>query len=215
MAAAPWEFLLNKPLFEYFFSCYYDDFLTRFGSLWLGVIAAVVMIYHAQECRIYMQKPVFLVVLLLSVVLLVVLLMLPGFIYRQSDPVDVAPLLQHVYLVLHRYLFSAAVAVLMLYSLLGQGHIYVALRWFLSWRLWMPLARLSYSFYLVHIVVIFAVYKLNVSAADYTAIASGVFMQGAIWPMAMLAALLTLAISLLLYIFVERPFMALRPSRAL
>ena len=38
------------------------------------------------------------------------------------------------------------------------------------------LSRLSYRFYLVHMVVIFAVYKFSFSADDYAAIASGIFM---------------------------------------
>lgn len=208
LGAQPWQFLLDRYVFEYFFANAYDNFGMRFGSLMIGVIAAHLYCRHHQQLLDLAGRRFISASLIASSIGLVgLLLFLPGWVYHKTFAAPDA--LQFVYLVTHRYLFSLAVMALMLYSILPMGGVF---RWLLAWLrmpLWRPIARLSYSAYLVHIVIIFAVFKANIDSAHHAELVTGGYWLNFVG-CALLALVATWVIALVLYIFVEYPFMRLR-----
>ena len=218
MKAQPWQFLLDEPTFKHFFEVFYDNFETRFGSLLLGFIAAYLAIYHRLATVGWLNRWYGFVVIVVALVVVLLLTLLPGFTYRMeggeglvfSSAEGLGQGWQFVYLVGHRYVYSFAVAALILYSLMGRGWLFGGLKYLLSFRIWVPFARLSYSIYLIHIIVIFAVYQSALSVDDYRAIGNADYLAFNFGGLAVLAALMTIAIAVCLYIFVERPFMQLR-----
>ena len=212
VSAEPWQFLLDKPTFKHFFTVFYDNFETRFGSLLIGFMAAYVLAFHSEASRLFWARWYGVLCVLLALMLVLMLTVLPGVVYRVTDDDTKAAFggqWQLIYLIGHRYVYSAAIAVLMLYSLQGGG-IARVLQVFLACRLWVPLARLSYSIYLIHIMVIFAVYKLTLPVQSYGYIDYEDFSGFRFVWLALLSGGITLVVALFLYLFIERPFMQLR-----
>lgn len=211
VSAEPWQFLLDKPTFKHFFTVFYDNFETRFGSLLIGFMAAYVVAFHNEASRLFWARWPGILCVLVALILVLVLTGLPGVIYRVTDNASAAfgGQWKLIYLIGHRYVYSAAIAVLMLYSLQAAG-IFRGLQAFLACRWWVPLARLSYSIYLIHIMVIFAVYKLALPVQSYGYIDYEDFSGLTFVGLALLSGLITFVIALFLYVFIERPFMQLR-----
>lgn len=212
LGAKPWQFLLDRHVFEYFFANAYDNFGMRYASLVLGVFGGHLYYFHSNFMSALSRRRVLLVALIASSLVVVgALLFLPGWIYHKSFEVPKA--LQFAYLVLHRYMFSAAIMVLMLYSILpATRKASTPVSW-LNWPVWRPVARLSYSAYLVHIVVIFAVFKSAIDLPHYIALMTGSFWWQLLG-LAIIALVFTWLVALVVYVLVEYPFMRLR-SRAI
>lgn len=208
MGAKPWQFLLDRHVFEYFFANAYDNFGMRNASLIMGGIGGHLFSRHRDCLAALARRQGGATALILGcLVVIFALLLLPGWVYHQSFEVSGA--LQFGYLVFHRYLFSAAVVVLMLYSAIPLSKAAnITLSW-LRWPIWQPIARLSYSAYLLHIVAIFAVFKSAISVSDYIALMTGGYWW-ALCGLALVALLLTWFAALVLYVTVEYPFMRLR-----
>ena len=108
------------------------------------------------------------------------------------------------FLAASRTLFGGAVGLLLLFAL-SRHTVGSAIGRFLSWRPFYPIAQVAYSAYLVNPIVCTVTHR----------IVSPLVWQGRAAPMALFVPLDfmgTLLLASLLYVFVERPFMALRDS---
>lgn len=206
--AKPWQFLLDRHVFEYFFANAYDNFGMRYASLIMGVIGGHLFCCHRDRLQTIVSKQGLSIVIVLScIVVIFALLLLPGWVYHKSF--EVPNVLQFGYLVSHRYLFSAAVLVLMLYSIIPVSRMAsIALSW-LRWPIWRPIARLSYCAYLLHIVVIFAIFKSTINFSHYLDLMAGEYWW-TLCGLALIALLITWLAAFALYVVVEYPFMRLR-----
>jgi peptidoglycan/LPS O-acetylase OafA/YrhL len=197
IVAEPW---IDEASYIESFNIYGKTYM-RFGAILCGVIAAYLhyhtnVIHYLEHSRLRAS-----VGLLLAISCLVVVVVPP---VRTPGTLWV-PLAEFVYLTLDRYLFSAAIAYLLLLSLCstGPGRVLGAI---LSARPWYPIAQLSYSTYLVHLIAITACYRylLNPVELSYPAM---------LWDLLVCVAVSLLA-SLVVYLAIERPFMGLRALAA-
>jgi peptidoglycan/LPS O-acetylase OafA/YrhL len=193
IVAEPW---IDEASYIESFNIYGTTYM-RFGAILCGVIAAYLyhhtnVIHHLERSRLKATAG-----LLLAMICLLVVVAPP---VRTPDP-RWTPTTAFWYLTLDRYLFSAAIAYLLLLSLCstGPGRILGAV---LSARLWYPIAQLSYSTYLVHLIAITACYRylLNPVALSYSAM---------LWDLLVCVAV-SLLTALVVYLAIERPFMGLR-----
>ena len=178
----------------------YDKTYTRFGALVCGVIAAY--LYHNNGAVDYLERSrveAFTGFLLAAMCMMVIVVPL----VRAPDT-HWMPIAEFLYLALDRYIFSAAIAYLLLLSLCmhGPGRIIGTL---LSSRIWYPIAQLSYSTYLVHVIVVTVCYRyfLNPMNLSYAAFLGDL----------LITIVLSLLAALVVYVSIERPMMSLR-SRA-
>ena len=107
-----------------------------------------------------------------------------------------------VFLTLYRSAFGVGMAALLLLtqSQAGGGQL---LHRVLSWRPLRPIAQLSYSAYLVHPLIIFGLYQSQTFGG-----ASSV----SLLPLFAMSLGVTLLVSLVLYMLIEKPLMRLRPA---
>jgi peptidoglycan/LPS O-acetylase OafA/YrhL len=193
IVAEPW---IDEASYIESFNIYGKTYM-RFGAILCGVIAAY--LYHHHNAIQYLERSRLraAVGLLLAFSWLIVVVVPP---VRTPDP-HWTPTTAFWYLTLDRYLFSAAIAYLLLISLCsaGPGRVLGAA---LSARLWYPIAQLSYSTYLVHLIAITACYRylLNPAELSYPAM---------LWDLLVCLAASLLA-ALVVYLAIERPFMGLR-----
>ena len=169
----------------------------RFGAILCGVIAAYLYHHHNAVDYLERSRPLAYVGLLLAGVCLIAIV-----VPRVRSPdAHWAPIAEVLYLALDRYLFSAAIAYLLLLSLCatGPGRVLGAT---LSARLWYPIAQLSYSTYLVHPIVITACYRylLDPVPLSYPAMLRDL----------LVAVTISLLTSLVVYLAIERPILGLR-----
>lgn len=206
--AKPWQFLLDRHVFEYFFAHAYDNFGMRVGSLILGLIGAHVFCFHKDKLiNWHSSTRISSVTVLLSCSLAIGLLFLPGWVYHKAFTAPA--FLQYGYLVLHRYLFSAAILVLMIHSILISSHgIFSPTRW-LRWPVWRPLARLSYSAYLIHIVIIYLVFKHSITVEHYIPLMAGAY-TFELLKLSCIALGSTWLVAFAMYFLIEFPFLRLR-----
>jgi len=173
---------------------------TRFGSLLCGVIAAALHLRGGLG-RFFDRYRV------LAGAALIGALVMAGFLVMAPVHVSTAqwsPRTSALFLVFDHYVFSAAVAYVLLYSLYPAGPVGRALSRLLSVRVLYPIAQLSYCTYLLHVIVIIRLYALAVSYGLLD-LPLGVFY--------VVGPALSLLAGFGLYVLVERPFMSLRDVR--
>lgn len=115
-----------------------------------------------------------------------------------------------LYNIFNRNLFSLGIGIVIVATLLQKHLIAEILRVFLSSPLWYPFATLSYSLYLIHLVVmsviIPAIVNLTLSMPEqYDWSTLECLAYGFI-----ISTVLSLAIAALIYLFIEKPIMNLR-----
>jgi peptidoglycan/LPS O-acetylase OafA/YrhL len=104
--------------------------------------------------------------------------------------------------VTYQYGFSAFVSYALFYLLArGQAREPSRLGWLLSWRLWRPLATLSYSAYLLHPLVILPLWVVWFRMQPDQLSVAGLLAVGG------LALVCTFGVAYLLFMTVEHPFM--------
>jgi peptidoglycan/LPS O-acetylase OafA/YrhL len=115
-----------------------------------------------------------------------------------------------VYYIVNRNLFSLGIGFIIIAMLLQQHAIANALRTFFSYTFWYPIASLSYSIYLIHLVVMVAVIPALI---DLTVTMPNQYpwSMGEILAYGFVASsMLSFLIAMLMYLFIEKPIMNLR-----
>ena len=194
----PMLFSMKNPDFITYFDILYDKPHTRYASLLCGVMLAYSLRYT--KTLEYLQRFGILGTLALCVGLgmcVSVLLVSRHHISSQS-----ANIWGIMYMASHRIIFAigAALCLLSTHAPHGPGS---WLNRFLSMPFWYPIAQLSYAAYLLHPIVIDRLYHLLPHRAYSTSELLLLFC---------LNTTLSLFAASLMYVFIERPFMRLRPA---
>ena len=177
--------------FFYQFNTFYNDTHLRFGALLMGILAAY--INHYKKSNIESVGPWLSHGLgLAALAMIMVTTLLP------SKEVINLHWTGVVYAAWYHYLFSAAVALLMILTLTQKG-LFTKLNQVLSARVFYPIAQLSYSLYLVHPLVIVLTYR---QAGNLTAENLPDYM----W----VAIALSIGVSAIMYVLIEKPFLRMR-----
>lgn len=207
------ELLLSTPMYQlagdkdfhnHYFSVLYDNLYTRFGSLLAGVIASYYHFYHKADVDRFFQSSWAHLVFWMAVVIVVVLGMIPimrsNFYFSETFNL--------IYQMTFRNLFSAAIAVLFM----GVIHGYRGSRWLgviFESRVWYPLAQLSYSMYLMHVIFI-SMATTNVYSAVQRNPEQAFGMAEAGWRVFAIGSVFTILFAMVVYLLLERPFINMR-----
>lgn len=115
------------------------------------------------------------------------------------------PALNFLYFSFAQVIFAIAVAALIFVSLSGLAGGRIAAR-LLSWRGFYPVSQLSYSAYLIHMIIIFVGIDLGVFPLART--------EGAVFGYLLLIPVITLVAAMPMYMLVEKPMMNLRERQS-
>jgi peptidoglycan/LPS O-acetylase OafA/YrhL len=203
---------VSFPTEEWFnwFNNYYRVSHLRFVGLLSGVVASYLHVYHEQQIRAFFQNRI-------RMAKAMIIVAVAGILFISFTPLGewtVAPhsifyslpsVVGQVFEVVHKSFFSYAIAFIILGCLYDSGRWLQPLKRFLSLKLFYPIAQLSYSAYLFHVMFMFWAFpKLFV------------LWNGAMSPTALfflrfgIGVLGTFAMACVMYYLVEQPFMRLR-----
>jgi peptidoglycan/LPS O-acetylase OafA/YrhL len=200
----------NYEHLHYYSSVMYDNLYTRYGAFICGIFIAYLGTYHQDKIDLFFTKRSlvnFLNCIFLGTFILIIIFPVTNLsiTYPQS--------FKDFYIISNRNLFSAGLAWIIL--LCVNKH--TSINWlnrFLSFKAWFPLAQLSYSMYIFHIVFIsFMMFRVR----DLTN--HGYLQVEQITPLFMLGfcfitLLITMLFSIFTYACIEKPFMNMRAKRA-
>ena len=199
------DLVLDKAFHAHHFSVLYDNLYTRFGALLCGCLGAFYYFHHEEATRRFMNTRTGHLLGWLSLAIMIGLMVMPVLNHDFDD----MQWFNIAYQTLSRNLFSGALVYLILLCL-ERSYMSRVLNLIFGNRFWYPLAQLSYSMYLIHIIPILAVVAGGVHGRekfpehyDYSH-----------WEMASLLTLystvLTILGAVVIYLLVERPIMNLR-----
>jgi peptidoglycan/LPS O-acetylase OafA/YrhL len=196
----------NDAFFNHFFSVLYDNLYTRFGGLVVGCLAAYAVHYHKEPLTQVANSKLGVALTVLGVALIVFFMVFPAF----SPAYDAYQNLHILYYIFNHTLFALGIGLLMIAMLLQQHFIANILRAFFSLPFWYPIASLSYSLYLIHLVVMTLVIPAMVNLTlmmpeQYPWSMGQVLLYGFV-----VSSVLSFAIATLMYLFIEKPIMNLR-----
>ena len=196
----------DKEYFNHFFTVLYDNLHTRFGSLVVGCMMAYCFHYHQERLEQFANSKAGVLTTIIGVFMIVFFMVFPIW----STDYDDNNTLHLLYNIFNRNLFSLGVGIVIIATLLQKHFIAELLRIFFSSRFWYPMATLSYSLYLIHLVVmsviIPAIVNLTVMMPEqYPWSTLECLAYGFI-----VSTVLSMAIATLIYLFIEKPIMNLR-----
>jgi peptidoglycan/LPS O-acetylase OafA/YrhL len=197
---------LDDAYFNYFFTVFYDNLHTRFGSLVVGALAAYYFHFHPEKLKQVANSKVGILMTVFGVFLVIFFMAFPAFStdYAQYQTFNI------VYYIVNRNLFSLGIGFIIIAMLMQQHAIANALRTFFSYTFWNPIASLSYSIYLIHLVVMVAVIPALIDLTE-TMPNQYPWSMGEILAYGFVASsMLSFLIAMLMYLFIEKPIMNLR-----
>lgn len=205
--------LTDKEICPTFYTNIYDNLITRYGPFVCGTFAACAYCFHREQLTTWLlaHRRAFFAINLLMATLTLFFLFFPV----TNEVLDGGSWGLRTYLVVNRTLFSAGIAWFMLtvFLQLHDGHWLARI---LSIRLWQPFSQLTYSMYLVHMIVIIGVmFQINYLFTHQWAIADASWrIFATLTVTATLSLLITMLIGVLCWLLVEKPFLNLRDRAA-
>ena len=197
---------LDHDYFNHFFTVLYDNLHTRFGSLLVGCIAAYNFHFHKDKLNEFFNSTMGLLTTVIGLILIIFFMGFANYLPTYDEYQNV-----HIwYYILNRNLFSLGIGIIIMAMLLQQHGLAEALRKLFSVPFLYPFAVLSYSLYLIHLVVmavvIPALINLTISMpAEYPWSISETLVYGFV-----ISTVLSMVIATLMYLFIEKPVMNLR-----
>lgn len=190
---------INHTQFSMFYDFVYDNLYTRYIGLLLGVVAAYLYVFKLGELKSFFGKQTLSAAMLLAALFVSVFAFLEPYLLPKG--------LKLATLIEGNFLFSLAIAYIILVVAVPGERPPSILSRFLSLGFFAPIARISYSAYLFHVPVIFIVYSLlfHVTETPFELILLG----------GLVAILFTAIVAALCYIFIEQTFRVKRRSRIL
>jgi peptidoglycan/LPS O-acetylase OafA/YrhL len=190
----------------HFFTVLYDNLHTRFGGLVVGCLAAYGMHFHKEKLTQVANSALGIALTVVGVVLISFFMIFPAF----SPAYDANQTLHILYYIFNHTLFAVGVGLLIVAMLLQQHWLANAFKWFFSLPFWYPIASLSYSLYLIHLVVMILVIPAMVNLTmmmpeQYDWSMGQILFYGFI-----VSSVLSFAVATLMYLFIEKPVMNLR-----
>lgn len=187
------------------FGVLYDNLYTRYGSLVAGCIAAYYQHYYPDQVSAFFNRRAGRLLGYAAVLVITVLMVLPVL----TKAFDDYQVLSIVYQTTARNFYAASIAILILVST-EQGLLARALRKVLGHPAWYPIAQLSYSMYLLHVLAVtFAAAVVGQWVTKYPEKFPWDAFE-AIGVVYLLSFVLTVFFATLFYLFIERPIMNLR-----
>lgn len=185
----------------------YDLLYTKPYARYAGLLSGVVGAYTARShrewlVRVLSRRAAVDAMCLASIGLLLAIVFVP---LGLPALLHVPPLARQLYDSYFRAIFSICSMFLILAATYSNAAVASAVRAFLSYKGFYPVAQLSYSIYLIHVLILAWVFP-RVANWPGMRVWSALAVAGA------LGGLLVLAGAALLYLFVERPCMDLRAS---
>jgi len=200
------RFYIDRDYSNHFFTILYDNLHSRFGSLLVGCMAAYCFHYHNEKLDHFANSLAGLLTTIIGIIMVVFFMAFPVFSIRY-DEYQTFHIFYHI---VNRNLFSLGIGIVIVAALLRKYYIAGAIRAFLSFRFWYPIATLSYSLYLIHLVVmtiiIPGIVNLTVHLPEQypwsmlECLAYGFIISG----------ILSMTIAAIIYLFIEKPIMNLR-----
>jgi peptidoglycan/LPS O-acetylase OafA/YrhL len=183
--------------FSVFYETIYAGLHVRFGALAMGVLIA--LIYHSGSGKKLLERYA---ILRITLLLLSLCLLVPALVANEAAVTGDQLAFKSIFAA-YPYLFAAAIAYIILYSLTEKGR-RSPIGKFLYSRCWYPIAQLSYSMYLIHPIIILVFYKYMYHPAGQS-LAAITASWLIVFPLIILA-------SAALYLLVERPIMNMRKA---
>lgn len=190
----------------------YYDLDVRIGAFFLGMLIAYLHHHHREKITVFFCRHLVINAILLvsAIAMIVVALSLPvenryAEFYQQFNPE-----INFWFLVADRYLYSLGLSVLLLLAMCPAG-LSRCVDWFLSWRIWHPVAQLIFPIYLFHFVFIVIAAVLTFWTTDRASITQVETYQ--VFLVFFWTVMLTMAFSTLAHVFVEKPFLTMRENK--
>lgn len=201
-----YQLYLDRDMFNHGFSVFYDNLYTRYGNFVVGITVAYVYRYHNQRVSSWFKRKElpFLITILALIFIGVTL-----FSTMYSPKTESALLFKNLYMICIRNLFGLAIGWIILACLFPTG-IGKLINRLLSSKIWYPIAQLSYSIYLFHLMVLPLVmlnFKANLEFIGIEYVDSP---AGWLAFCSVFIFLLSIIIAIFSYVLIERPFMNLR-----
>lgn len=196
----------DQAYLNHYFTILYDDLHARFGGLLVGCIAAYNLHFHREKLTQIANSTLGITLTIVGLALVIFFIGFPAY----SPEYDQYKTFHTLYYIFNRNFFAMGIGLLILAMLLQQHIIANTLRKFFSLGFWYPIASLSYSLYLIHLVVmsvvIPALNNLTLNMPDqYNWSMGQVLIIGFV-----VSTIISLFIAVIMYLFVEKPIMNLR-----
>lgn len=196
----------SDAFYHHFITVLYDNLHTRFGGLVVGCLVAYTMHFHKEKLTLVANSRLGVFLTFLGVSLIVFFMVFPAF----SPAYDAYQTMHNLYYIFNHTLFSVGVGLLIIAMLLQQSWLANVFRKFFSHPFWYPIASLSYSLYLIHLVVMILVIPVMVNLTitmpeQYHWTMGEVLLYGFI-----VSSILSFVVATLMYLFIEKPIMNLR-----
>lgn len=199
----PQSFLAESEDFHaHHFSVLYDNLYTRYGALLSGCMAGYYYHYHNERVSAFFASPWGVATKALGLGLTALFMMLP----MASTRFDEFQNFNIAYQSVNRNLFGMGVAIIIL-AALEDGWFNKIATVLLGNRFLYPLAQLSYSMYLIHVV------PVAILAAQAAALVNNnpdVSHFDAVFIVFVLGTIASVLLAAFMYLFIERPLMNLR-----
>lgn len=200
------QMYLDHDYFNHFFTVLYDNLHSRFGSLLVGCIVAYNFHFHKDKLNDFFNSTMGVVTTTIGIMLILFFMGFASYLPVYDD-YQTMHVLYHIF---NRNLFSVGVGILILAMLLQQHGLANTLRAFFSLPFWYPFATLSYSLYLIHLVVMAAVIPALINLTIMMPEQYPWSMAETIFYGFIISTILSMAIASLMYLFIEKPVMNLR-----
>ena len=180
---------------------------TRMNQLIIGVFCALIHMRFGDQIKRICHKWWFQSMELFA--LLIIGWLATDWIYSNCETYifDLPEWAKLTYYIGYHDLFSIATAIVIIGVLSGGGIVNRAVGGFLSMKFWYPIAQLSYSWYLVHMLVMQVTFPYTSTwFYDQFGLKTGFWLNG------ISVSLIGLFISYLLFVFIEKPSMDVRKT---
>lgn len=179
---------------------------TRFGSFLPGIYAAYLHVYHRDslEALFARRSRALSLWTLLALAIALTILFIPVNNQYASFPDSIGTIFYAAY----RNLFTSAVGFVLLASLYSRSGTGLIAARVLSLRFFYPIGQLAYSSYLFHPFVFVIIYGVLYQSAAAMPLAQKIGIVMAV------GIPVTLLVAMVIYLFIERPFMNMRSKLA-
>jgi len=200
----------EREVFDDWFWGYYMLTHLRYGGLLSGVIAAYLHVNHSERVALFFKsRPLqanFLIIVSLLLFVLISSLSLGLWVsVDESIFYKLPPKVGVYYEIIHRDLFSYIVVFIMMACMYSKSKIIKPVNQFLSLNFFYPIAKISYSAYLFHVLIMKWLYPKFTEAMTGSLSSLQI-----IWCNALISLVVTLVASALMVLFIEEPFNTLK-----
>lgn len=201
------DMLSTPAVSNIFYGKLYDNLATRFGPLILGVIAGYGYCFHQHRIKQWATATRHRALLLniISMAVIVFFMYFPIMDAQYSEPSHGLRL----YIIFHRTIFCAAFTWFMMSTFLQLSHVRF-FSWFYSLKIWHPLGQLTYSMYLIHLIVILLVVHPINKFVQTLDISPALALLATVSSGAIISLLLSILIGVICWLLIEKPFLNMR-----